>query len=114
GVSRADDAPLAFERGLALCSIAERSEATTLSRFDADAHNKAVLRFTQSIRTLRGELPQSIPAEVLALRTFNAAAESGLMGGLRRQLQRQRGGMTVRALMENYGELISQILPCTL
>lgn len=39
---------------------------------------------------------------------------NGQIGGLRRQLDRKRGGMSVRALMENYGELITQILPCTL
>ena len=39
---------------------------------------------------------------------------SGQVGGLRRQLERKRGGMSVRALMENFGELITQILPCTL
>ncbi len=33
------------------------------------------------------------------------------MGELKRQLGRQRGGMTVRALFENYSDLITQIAP---
>jgi hypothetical protein len=37
-----------------------------------------------------------------------------MMGELKRQLARQRGGMSVRALFESYGELIIQIAPCVL
>ncbi|HZL05674.1 MAG TPA: DUF3320 domain-containing protein, partial [Coriobacteriia bacterium] len=45
---------------------------------------------------------------------FNANSAAGQIGGLRRQLDRQRGGMSVRALMQNFGDLITQIMPCTL
>src|SRR5690606_31037645 len=38
----------------------------------------------------------------------------GQLGELKRQLNRQRGGMSVRALFTNYGELITQIAPCVL
>ncbi|KRE25635.1 DNA helicase [Mycobacterium sp. Soil538] len=110
----ANDAALAFDRGLAQASIAERLQASDLVEFDTAAHAKTIDRFTTSAAAIRGELRHSIPATLLARRRFNADAMNGQVGGLRRQLDRKRGGMGVRALMENYGELITQILPCTL
>lgn len=110
----ADDAALAFDKGVAIASIAEREDATALSDFDIAAHNKTISRFTTSTHAVRAELPRGIPAEVLGLRRFDTNLASGQVGGLRRQLDRQRGGMSVRALLENYGSLITQVMPCTL
>lgn len=110
----ADDAALAFDKGVAIASISEREDATALNDFDIAAHNKTIGRFTTSTRAVRAELPRGIPAEVLALRRFDTNLASGQVGGLRRQLDRQRGGMSVRALLENYGSLITQVMPCTL
>ncbi|MCC9186221.1 hypothetical protein MMAG44476_34741 [Mycolicibacterium mageritense DSM 44476 = CIP 104973] len=110
----AEDASLAFDRGVAMASVAERLEASGLSEFDVTAHGKAVQRFTTSSAAIRDELRRSIPARLLAGRTFDAYTESGQIGLLKRQLDRKRGGLSVRALMDNFGELITQILPCTL
>lgn len=110
----AEDASLAFDRGVAVASVAERLEASGLSDFDVNAHGKAIDRFTTSSSAIRDELRRSIPAALLAGRTFDAFTESGQIGLLKRQLDRKRGGMSVRALMDNFGELITQILPCTL
>lgn len=109
-----DDAVIAFDRGLALASIEERNEATGLGDFEIAAQNRTISRFTAASRAVRGELPRLLPQQIVESRRFNSAAITGQMGGLRRQLQRQRGGMSVRGLLENYGELITQILPCTL
>ncbi|MDY7541184.1 DUF3320 domain-containing protein [Cryobacterium sp. 5B3] len=110
----AEDAALAFDKGLAIASITEREDATALGDFNLVAHSKTITRFTASTRAVRGELPRAIPAEVLGLRRFDTNLASGQVGGLRRQLDRQRGGMSVRALLENYGDLITQVMPCTL
>jgi hypothetical protein len=110
----ADDASLAFQRGTAITSVAERRDTTALGSFDAAAHDKTIGRYTKSMRAIRGELPRAIPAALLQTRRFDANAASGQVGGLRRQLDRRRGGMSVRGLIEHYGELITQILPCTL
>lgn len=114
GAVIAEDASLAFDRGTAMASIVERLDASALSDFDVTAHGKTIRRFTASANTIRGELHRSIPAQLLSKRRFDAEASSGQVGGLRRQLDRKRGGMSVRQLMDNYGELITQILPCTL
>ncbi|BBX09940.1 DUF3320 domain-containing protein [Mycolicibacterium aichiense] len=110
----AEDASLAFDSGVAAASIAERLEASGLSEFDVTAHGKAIQRFTSSSSAIREELRRAIPAGLLADRKFDAYTESGQVGLLKRQLDRKRGGMSVRGLMDNFGELITQILPCTL
>ncbi|WP_307856858.1 DUF3320 domain-containing protein [Mycolicibacter acidiphilus] len=114
GALDADDAALAFDRGTAIASVGERLEASALDSFDVAAHTKAIQRFTTSTRAIRTELRHAIPARLLEQRSFDAEASSGQVGGLRRQLDRKRGGMSVRALIDNYGELITKILPCTL
>jgi hypothetical protein len=110
----ADDASLAFARGLAATSVSERLDANALGSFNAAAHDKMIERYTKSLRAIRGELPRAIPASLLQKRRFDASASSGQIGNLRRQLDRRRGGMSVRALIEHFGDVITQIMPCTL
>lgn len=110
----AELASIAFDKGVARASIAEREDATALNAFDLEAHNNTIARFTRSTHAVRGHLPRVIPSDLLASRSFSATSAGGLVGGLRRQLERQRGGMSVRAMLDTYGELITQIMPCTL
>ncbi|QYF74264.1 DUF4011 domain-containing protein [Cryobacterium sp. PAMC25264] len=129
----ADDAGLAFEKGLAAASVAERGQATTLEQFDAAAQNRSITRFTTASGAVRRHLPTFIPYSVLRRRSIGgvgspaeaagtaasaSAAESAesaaRLGLLKRQLDRQRGGMGVRELMHEFGDLITDILPCML
>lgn len=110
----AEDAALAFDFGTAKASVAERLDGSGLRDFDIAAHAKNIDRFTASTKAIREELRRAIPAELLGKRRFDATQSAGQIGGLRRQLERKRGGMSVRALMDNYGDLITEILPCTL
>ncbi|WP_237160384.1 DUF3320 domain-containing protein [Mycolicibacter engbaekii] len=109
-----EDAALGFDRGVAAVSVGERLDANALTGFDVAAHSKTIQRFTDATRAIREELPRAIPAALLAERRFDAWSESGQVGGLRRQLDRKRGGMSIRALLDNFGELITTIMPCTL
>ncbi|MEO6794220.1 MAG: DUF3320 domain-containing protein, partial [Mycobacterium sp.] len=109
-----EDAALGFDRGVAAMSVTERLDANALAGFDVAAHGKTIQRFTDATRAIREELPRAIPATLLAERRFDSWSESGQVGGLRRQLERKRGGMSVRALLDNFGELITAIMPCTL
>lgn len=109
-----EDAALGFERGLAAVSVGERLDANALAGFDVAAHGKTIQRFTDATRAIREELPRAIPAALLGGRRFDSWSESGQVGGLRRQLERKRGGMSIRALLDNFGELITAIMPCTL
>ena len=110
----AEDAALAFDRGTAIASVAERLQASALDNFDVSSQTTTIRRFADSTGAIRRELPRAIPAKLVNGRTFDANAASGQIGGLRRQLDRRRGGMGVRALIDNFGDLITQILPCTL
>lgn len=114
GVVPADDAVLAFDTGLAAASVIERGEATGLVDFVPESHLKTIDRFTTSSAAIRDELPNEIPAHVLANRSFSTDALHGRIGLLRRQLDRQRGGMSVRKLLDEFGDLITQLMPCTL
>lgn len=114
GEISADIAVMAFDKGAAAASIQERSASQALEHFDVDAHGRAITRFTESTAAIRNELPRWIPAEILTKRRINADYSGGQLGELKRQLSRQRGGMSVRALFTNYGELITQIAPCAL
>ena len=114
GRIRADDAALAFDKGVASASLGEREDATALSDFDPAAHNRTIERFAASSAAIRGELPRALPADILSQRRFDPKFDGGDMGALKRQLSRQRGGDSVRTLMDKYGELITQITPCML
>ncbi|MCJ1708535.1 DUF3320 domain-containing protein [Microbacterium sp. VKM Ac-2923] len=114
GRVRADDAALAFDKGVAAASLGEREDATALSDFDPAAHNRTIERFAASSAAIRGELPRALPADILSQRRFDPKFDGGDMGALKRQLSRQRGGDSVRTLMDKYGDLITQITPCML
>lgn len=114
GRIRADDVALAFDKGVASASLDEREDATALSDFDPAAHNRTIARFAASSAAIRGELPRALPADILSQRRFDPRFDGGDMGALKRQLSRQRGGDSVRTLMDKYGDLITQITPCML
>src|SRR5215203_4445927 len=114
GAVRADDAVRAFDRGLAAASVTERLDATGLDLFDAGAHEKAIRRFTRASRAVREHLTTALPSKVLSARPFDAASGSGQVGALQRELAKQRRGLGVRSLLAQYGELITQVMPCVL
>ncbi|HYO36916.1 MAG TPA: AAA domain-containing protein, partial [Geodermatophilus sp.] len=108
----AEDAVRAFERGLARASVAERRDASGLDDFDADAHERAITRFTAASRAVRARLRSALPAAVLAARPSVAADEE--VGVLQRELAKARGGLGVRALLARYGRLVTTVMPCVL
>lgn len=114
GVVPAHLAAKAFERGIAETSLVERRGATGLDVFDPGDHNMSVARFRVSSDSIRDHLRSVIPQQIVATRPFSATAERGQVNDLRRQLGRQRGGLKVRALLESYGDLITQLMPCVL
>jgi hypothetical protein len=114
GAVSADDAPAALDRGVAEASLQERREATGLAGFDPAAHDKSVARFTDVANRVRALRGTSLPNAILQRRAFDPAQTIGMVGGLRRELNRQRGGLGVRGLLTQYGELITTVMPCVL
>ena len=110
----ADDALRAFEHGVALASVAERRDAADLDAFDAEAHEKAIGRFAAASRAVRRHLAAALPASLLAARPFDAHTGDGRVGALRRELGRSRRGLGVRALLEQYADLVTAVTPIVL
>lgn len=110
----ADDASIAFDKGVAVASLVEREHSQGLESFDPQAHGRSVERFTSSTAAIRAELPRWIPAEILSRRKIDATYSGGRLGELKRQIGRQRGGLSVRGLMDGYADLITQVTPCVL
>ncbi|MBB2923541.1 DUF4011 domain-containing protein [Cellulomonas cellasea] len=114
GAVAAADAVRALDRGLAIASARERRTATGLDGFDPVAHGRAIGRFLSSAAAVRDHQRTALPRDVTAARPFDASSAQGDVGGLVRELARQRGGLGVRGLMATYGELITQVMPCVL
>ncbi|WP_249523192.1 AAA domain-containing protein, partial [Modestobacter marinus] len=114
GAVPADDAVRSFELGLAGAAMTEREEATGLAVFDAPVHERAISRFSAASRAVRRHLTAALPASVVSARSFDVTARGGRVGALQRELNRQRGGLGVRGLIAEYGELVTAVMPCVL
>ncbi len=109
-----DDAPRAFDLGLARASVRERSRSTGLEGFDPVTHEKGVQRFVSATSAVREHLSTAVAQEGLRTRPFDPSTTGGQVGQLRRQLSRQRGGMKIRELMSTFGNVITHAMPCVL
>ncbi|MDQ1752167.1 MAG: hypothetical protein QOE71_3223 [Pseudonocardiales bacterium] len=114
GTCPSDEARRAFESGLANTALAERAAATGLDAFDAERHMRTLARFESTTGIVRTALVEVIPSEVLGARPFHAGAERGQVGALSRELTKQRRGLGVRKLLQTYGPLITDVMPCVL
>jgi hypothetical protein len=114
GAVAPDDGPEALDRGLAAASVAERWDATGFASFEADRQDRTVARFVDASERLRSSLATALPAALLDRRPFRPGAFFGKVGALEREIGRTRGGLSVRRLVEEYGEVIGAITPCVL
>jgi hypothetical protein len=114
GSVRADEAAEAFERGLAEAGVRERGRATGLDDFDPVAHGREVERYTSSARAVRAHLPRSIPAELVEAREFTRETATGRTGRFLAEIEKQRGRLTVREIITQFGDLVTSLTPCVL
>jgi hypothetical protein len=114
GAVAADDGPEALDRGLAAASVAERWDAAGFGSFEAARQDRTVSRFVDASERLRSSLTTALPAALLDRRPFRPGAFFGKVGALEREIGRTRGGLSVRRLVEQYGEVIGAITPCVL
>lgn len=108
------EAVAAVERGLAVTSQDERWSGTGLTGFDGESHDRTVARFVDASQRLRDDLRDVLPAAVVQGRPFRSSGLVGRVGALEREVGRTRGGLSVRRLMQTYGEVISEVTPCVL
>ncbi len=114
GALASDAASVALERGLTTASLSERSRSQGLEAFDAVSHQRAVQRFVESSADIRTMLRGTLAMQAIERRTFSGESTAGQVGRLKRELNRQRGGLSVRELMSQFGSLITEIMPCVL
>ncbi|GAB2680928.1 DUF3320 domain-containing protein [Thalassiella azotivora] len=114
GAVGADDALTAFTRGMAAASVEERRAETGLDAFDAVTHERSIHRFTTAAGQVRELLHDELPRQVVQARPFRPETARGRVGALQRELAKQRRGLGVRALLAEYGDLITQVMPCVL
>ena len=117
GVLRAEDASVAFERGLLMTTLQVRAEETNLDVFDSVAHNAKVARFIELLdeRRQRGQLV--IPYFLFKGRTINSGVTTGKVGEFRKEVNtpaKRRRGKSIRFLIERYPDIISDLTPCFL
>lgn len=110
----ADEAVQALDRGLAQASALERAADSGLDGFDPLTHERTIARFLGSATAVRDLMVDELARQVVRARPFRADTATGRVGALQRELGRQRGGLGVRALMQQYGDLITQVMPCVL
>ena len=110
----ADEATRSFELGLAIASIQERRTSGGLDGFDVAAHERTIARYVAASNRLRDHLTTVLPQQVVRSRSFDPRTTGGRVGLLNRQVKRERGGMRVRELMTQFGDLITAAMPCVL
>ena len=110
----AENALRGFLRGTAESALAERLATHGLDEFSADTQTRTIARFTSSSRELRQHVAKSLPELITKQRTEKLKESEKRVGELARQLERRRGGLSVRQLMDSYGDLVTTILPCVL
>ncbi|MFZ1288345.1 MAG: DUF4011 domain-containing protein, partial [Candidatus Phosphoribacter sp.] len=114
GLVPAADAAAALDRGIAQASLRERLDTGGLLAFDAQAHERVVARFVDSSSVVREELKGVLAARVVRGRPFQPGALFGTVAAFEREVSRTRGGLSVRQLVQRYGEVIGELTPCML
>ncbi len=114
GAVPAAEAVAALERGLAAASVVERLDHGGFAGFDAERQDATVHRFVQASDALRGTLRSVLPATVVERRPFRPGKVFGTVAALEREVNRSRGGLSVRRLVEQYGPVIAEVTPCVL
>ena len=95
-------------------ALEERARATGLDSFDAAAHNRLIERYRSALDELRAALTPELLDVVLAHRDRVLQGAAARAEGLRNELNRRRSAMSVRELMDTYGDLITALTPCLL
>lgn len=105
---------VSFDRGLARSSLRERERRAAFEAFDVRRQADYVSRYANATSNIRKALSPVLVDEALRHRAGLLQSSRIRMGQLRRELERKRGGRTVRDLIGEYGDLITAITPCVL
>jgi hypothetical protein len=108
------DASAALDRGLAAACLRERLLLGGLDRFDDQAQTRLTEDFETRSEQLRRLAVQALPAQVIAQRPFRADQVIGEVAALARQIERKRGGLTLREVTQRYPQALLSLTPVLL
>ena len=103
-----------FRRGLVTAALAERLEAGRVDQFDGLAHDRRVQSYIGRAAQRRQLMRTVIPNQLARKRPFKAGARFGDYGALERELSKTTRRLSIRKLIERYGEILPGMTPCFL
>ena len=103
-----------FRRGLVTAALAERLEAGRIDQFDGLAHDRRVQSYIGRAAQRRQLMRTVIPNQLARKRPFKAGARFGDYGALERELSKTTRRLSIRKLIERYGEILPGMTPCFL
>ncbi|WP_461634611.1 DUF4011 domain-containing protein [Glutamicibacter soli] len=109
-----DYARQGFEKGLAAAAMKERLSSTGLAAFDARAHELQISSFTEKSERMRQHMRWRLPQQIMEHRLDSYIMRGARFGLLGRKLGQKPGGLGVRGLMKDFGDIITTAMPCTL
>ncbi len=114
GTADADGAYDRFRRGLVTAALNERLVAGRADQFDGRAHDRRVAQFISRDGERRELLRAVIPYHLVQDRPFRPGARFGEYGALERELSKTTRRMSIRSLVQRYGEILPTLTPCFL
>lgn len=114
GILRGEDLENEVRLAVARATLSERLDATGLVGFDESERARSVERFVATGGDVRARMASELSARIVRARTFDPDSRTGMVSELRQQLGRRRGGMSVRRLLHQFAELVTQVTPCFL
>jgi Protein of unknown function (DUF4011)/AAA domain/REase_MTES_1575 len=103
-----------FRRGLVTAALDERLEAGRVDQFDGLAHDRRVQSYIGRAAQRRELMRTVIPNQLARQRPFKAGARFGDYGALERELSKTTRRLSIRKLIERYGEILPGMTPCFL
>lgn len=103
-----------FRRGLVGVALRERLDAGRVDQFDGLAHDRRVQNFIARAAQKRQLMRSVIPQHLVHERPFRPGARFGEYGALERELSKTTRRLSIRKLVERYGEILPNMTPCFL
>ncbi|MFB8146646.1 DUF4011 domain-containing protein [Microbacterium sp. NPDC056003] len=108
----ADGVEDALARGIAAASLAERTRASGLDRFDAVAHDDRVEAYAAAQTEVRAQWVTDAPNAMLERR--GGGGRGAHTGGLERELEKTTRRLGTRAILRKFGDAVQQLTPLVL
>ena len=109
-----DQGFIQFRRGLVGSALSERLEAGRIDQFDGLAQDRRVKTFIDRSSRQRELMRTVIPQSLVQKRPFAPGTRVGDYGALERELSKVARRLSIRKLIERYGEILPHLSPCFL